>query len=166
MANIPFQVDKMVYDSFPEKQDIVKKVCDLYQTFIWGGEIELLNEPQQVMTYFYCMEEVIWGKGIYEAMRIYPLEWLLGYLNALNTCGNQREYDHFLEVIQLYQRYQSYFFKGEIPPALVAGSSSYDVMMDENMEDWGMIWLDKLKERNDIFYEYLRNHKDQLIRYE
>ena len=162
------EISKDDYISFPDTSDVTQKVFTYYYNLGFAKnqskQLSLFNNTQRTLCYFFICDGLIGNGGFISILQETNGEFNKGFLRALQIVGDIEGYNIFLKINSIYQRFNNYFDKQDIPPQLEEESDRYDKNLDDELSRLEEQWYSTSSERELKFNNYFNKNKDELIK--
>ena len=151
-------------DLFPNQFAITQKIFEHYYDIGFKDKnLDSLNEAQKVLCYHFICDGLIDNSGFYSILLETQGEFNTGYSKSLELVADLADKQIFDEIVSIYKKYEKWFLIAENPPALDDDSKEFDINLCDRIDDLQMKWNDNMKMRENLFKEYLSNHKHLLV---
>ena len=152
------------FSKFPDDFQITQKVFEHYYDIgFTDGNKESLNEAQLTLCLHFICDGLIDNSGFFSILLETNGEYNIEYSKSLGKSGNTSDRIIFDEIISIYDKYEKWFSLQENPPVLDDSSEEFDENLVYRIDTLQEEWYENGSTRDNLFKEYFRTHKLQLV---
>jgi hypothetical protein len=160
----PIKLNPKEFDSFPSEFDVTQKVFEYYFDIAYiGNKPDSLNDAQKALYYHFICDGRISNSGFISILLETNGIFNDGYSKVLHLIGDTTGKAIFDEIVGVYNKYEKWYSKTEVPPALDEDSKEFDKKLNDRIEELEKNWYNGDKARERLFYEYLNKNKPDLV---
>lgn len=152
------------FAAFPRDFEITQMVFKHYYNLgVIKNQFDSLNDVQKTLcTHFICTG-LIDNSGFYSILLETRGKYNVEYSKSLNRMADRKSLKLFEKIVSIYNQFESWFFKNELPPNLDKNSIDYDKKLVKRIEKLERKWYANNKSREKLFELYISEHKLELV---